>query len=180
MTTFAERTPCTSVHLSNTSRVKVDPGQTGFFENREMRSFYEFSLAAGASAVVRMQCPVNMILEEFNIMLTREEIRAEVVSGGTPAGSFSTPLPVFPANGMTDAPAYTPVTTIDTGGTHTGGIVRDIIRVLAGSNASNSQVVVIASDSPVGRAPVPLYIRINNPSTGTAVGIMKLRWEERP
>jgi len=161
-------------------RIRVDVGQTGFFAGREFRAFSEVSLSAGASRIYKLNCAVPMILGMFTLAMTVGELRVEAVSGGTEGGSFSTPMAVFPANGMPTTSGYITQTTFAYGGTHTGGTIRDLIDALAGSNANNSTTTIIESDSPVGRAAIPLYLRVSNPSNGVSTGILKLRWEERP
>lgn len=161
------------------ARLRVDTGQTGFYAGREFRAFHEFSLSAGATSVYRLSCPVNMILEVLSILLLVGEISMEAVTGGTEGGTF-TAIPIFATNGMTTASGYATQSTLDVGGTHTGGTVRDLIKAIAGVNANQSTTTIIDFESPVGRAAIPLYLRLSNPGTGTATGVFKFRWEERP
>lgn len=161
-------------------RLRVDVGQTGFFAGREFRTFHEFSLAAGASRVFKFTCPVNSILESLQLNLVVGEIRMEARTGGTPGGSFDTALPILPANYMTTASGYTPVATVATGGTHTGGEVRDVSRAIAGNNQSQARLDVLEAESPVGRSATDLYLVCSNPGQNTCDAIIKLRWEERP
>ena len=162
------------------ARLRVDVGQTGFFAGREFRAFYDFSIATLTTRVIRLVCAVPMILEGFTVALIAEELLIEAVTGGAEGGSFATPITVFAANGMPGTSGYATQTVMATGGTHTGGTVRDIVRAKAGTNSANSTTTIIEAESPVGRAAIPLYIRMTNLGNGTATGVIKFRWEERP
>lgn len=70
--------PPTGLLTSETNpRLRVDVGQTGFFEGREFRTFLEFS----ASQVIRVVVPINVILFNLSVSLTEGEVRVETVSG---------------------------------------------------------------------------------------------------
>ena len=162
-------------------RLRVDAAQTSFFAGREFRTFYDLSLATGTSVVIRAIVPVNIILNKLDISINTEEILLETVVGGTPGGTFSTTLPVFAANTMTEVPTpvYTPLTTIAAGGTHTGGTVLDIIRL---RTSGASQQATSVGSSPFDERGVvagTYYFRITNLGVGTLVGVFKARWEER-
>lgn len=161
-------------------RLRVDVGETGFFAGREFRSFYEFSLTAGASRVFKFVCPVDSIMQSIQLSLIVGEIRFEARSNGSPGGSFNANLPVLPTNYMSTVSGYSPVATITTGGTHTGGDLRDVSRALAGNNQSQSALNILEAESPIGRAAVDLYIVCSNPGSTTTQAIIKFRWEERP
>jgi hypothetical protein len=51
------------------SRLRVDVGQTGFFAGREARTFYEFTIASGATQVIKVVAPVNTIVQMFSVEL---------------------------------------------------------------------------------------------------------------
>jgi hypothetical protein len=157
-------------------RLRVDVGQTGFFAGREFRTFYEFS----SSFVIQVVAPVNTILFEISVALTSGEVRVESVTGGTPGGMFSTPLPVFARNTMTERPFpyYTPQVTAAVGGTHTGGTVLDVFKNKTADNANFAAGVGSGSSDERGVGPATYYIRVT--VTGTTAGILKFRWEERP
>lgn len=162
-------------------RLRVDVAQTGFFAGREFRSFYEFSIAAGASLVVRATLPINIILFEQGLTVDAGEIRYSARVGGTPGGTFSNALPIINKNAMTTTPAYTPVVALHTGGTHTGGTTIDVARVHA-ANQQNAAVTVggVVSDER-GIAPGTYYLVLENTSgTDTATGVWRGWWEERP
>lgn len=162
------------------SRVRVDVGQTGFFAGREARTFYEFSIASGATQVIKVVSPIDTIVQTFSVELDLAEIRLELVVGGTEGGTFGTPLPIFKTNTMSTASSYTPQVTMNRGGTHTGGTVVDLLTAISGANA-NKAVSSSASEAlPQGFAAGTFYIKLINTDGATAKGIFRARWEERP
>jgi hypothetical protein len=162
------------------ARVRVDVGQTGFFAGREARTLYEFSIAQEATQVIKVVSPVNTIVQTLGLDLFLAELRLELVIGGTEGGTFGTPLPIFKTNTMTTASAYTPQVTMATGGTHTGGTVVDLLRVLSGANANKATVSGATEESPQGFSAGTFYLRLINIDGNTANGIFRARWEERP
>jgi hypothetical protein len=162
------------------ARIRVDTGQTGFFAGREARTFYEFSIATGASQVIKVVSPVDTIVQTFGIELDLAEMRVELVSGGTEGGTFNTPLPIFKTNTMSTASDYTQQVTMNRGGTHTGGTVVDVITAIAGDKLQKSTSVNVNENLPLGFAAGTFYIRLVNTDGATATGIFRARWEERP
>lgn len=162
------------------SRLKVDVGQTGFFAGREARTFYEFSIASGASQVIKVVAPTNTIVQTLSLELELAEMRLELVIGGTEGGTFATPLPIFKTNTMTTASAYVPQVTMAVGGTHTGGTVVDLLTAISGANANKAISSSATEALPQGFAAGTFYIRLINTDGNTATGIFRARWEERP
>lgn len=162
------------------SRLKVDVGQTGFFAGREARTFYEFSIASGASHVIKVVAPTNTVVQQLSVELFLAEIRMELVIGGTEGGTFATPLPIFKTNTMSTASSYVPQVTMNRGGTHTGGTVVDLLEAVSGANANKATSASASEESPQGFSAGTFYIRITNTDGATATGIFRARWEERP
>jgi hypothetical protein len=162
------------------SRMRVDVGQTGFFAGREARTFYEFSIASGATQVIKVVALTDTIVQQLSIDLYLSEIRLELVIGGTEGGTFATPLPIFKANTMSTASNYVPQVTMNRGGTHTGGTVVDLIQTLTDTNPNKATPAGASEDSPQGFAAGTFYIRLINTDGATATGIFRARWEERP
>jgi hypothetical protein len=162
------------------ARMRVDVGQTGFFAGREARTYYEFTIASGASQVIKVVAPTNTIVQTFAVELELAEIRVELVVGGTEGGTFNTPLPIFKTNTMTTASSYTPQITMARGGTHTGGTVVDLLTAVSGSNANKSVASSASENLPQGFPAGTYYIRLINTDGNNAVGIFRARWEERP
>jgi hypothetical protein len=162
------------------ARMRVDVGQTGFFAGREARTYYEFTIASGASQVIKVVSPINTLIQTFAVELELAEIRVELVVGGTEGGTFNTPLPIFKTNTMTTASSYTPQVTMTRGGTHTGGTVVDLLTAVSGSNANKSVASSASENLPQGFPAGTYYIRLINTDGNNAVGIFRARWEERP
>jgi len=162
------------------SRIRVDVGQTGFFAGREARTFYEFSIASGATQVIKVVAPTDTIVQQLSIDLYLSEIRLELLIGGTEGGTFATPLPIFKTNTMSTASNYVPQVTMNRGGTHTGGTVVDLIQTLTDTNPNKATPAGASEDSPQGFAAGTFYIRLINTDGATATGIFRARWEERP
>lgn len=162
------------------ARIRVDTGQTGFFAGREARTFYEFSIASGASQVIKVVAPTDTIVQTFSVELDLAEIRLELVVGGTEGGTFATPLPIFKTNTMTTASNYVPQVTMNRGGTHTGGTVVDLLTAISGSNANKAVAASTTEALPQVFAAGTFYIRLINTDGNTATGIFRARWEERP
>ena len=162
------------------SRLRVDVGQTGFFDGREFRTFRRVSLAAGATLVVRAVVPFNTILFRMSLDVTDGWLDLETRTGGTAGGTFSETLPIFKRNNMTTAPVYASQNALTAGGTHTGGTVLDAIAArTSGATAQASSVGAVVSDER-GIAPGTYYFVLTNPGSGTATAIWHAWWEERP
>lgn len=183
--TFAERVeayPPTKLMTDGDgdyARLRVDVGQTGFFAGREAYTFYEFSIATGASIVIKVVTPVNTIVQRFLAELDLAAIRVELVVGGTEGGAFATSIPVFKTNSMTTQSGYTPQVTMATGGTHTGGTVVDVLTAVSGDKIQKSSAITASEEQPVAFPAGTYYIRIINTDGATATGIFRARWEER-
>lgn len=162
------------------ARLRVDSGQTGFFAGREARTFYEFSIASGASKVIKVVSPVNTIVQSFSLETFLAEIRTELVVGGTEGGTFSTALPILKTNTMSTTSSYMPQVTMNVGGTHTGGTVVDLLISISGANKNKSISASATENLPQGFSAGTFYIRLINTDGATASGIFRARWEERP
>lgn len=163
-------------------RLRVDVGQTGFFAGREFRTFREFSITAGATLVLEVVVPINAILIEQSIELDDGSIRITNATAGTPGGTFSETLPVIGKNNMSERPTplYTPQITFKAGGTHTGGFVFDIHRIVAATATAQESTVGRTVGDERGIAVGTYYVRYENFGSGTATGTFWFIWEERP
>lgn len=162
------------------ARMRVDVGQTGFFAGREARTFYEFSIASGATQVIKVVAPTDTIVQMFTVELELAEIRLELLTGGTEGGTFDTALPIYKVNTMSTASDYVPQITMTRGGTHTGGTLLDVLTAFSGAN-KNKAISSSTSDAlPQGFSAGTFYIKLINTDGATATGIFRARWEERP
>lgn len=166
-------------------RLRVDPGQTGFFAGRMFRSYTEQVIpVAGPAVSFRFTSPVDFILWSQTLTLTQGALRFEIFTGATPSGSW-TSLPIIGVNRMAERPQpyYTPLVTIDTGGSFTGGTAVDVMLVrTAAQNNSASNVGLESSER--GLPAGTYYGRFSTLTGGLAVNdaaqmIYSIMWEER-
>lgn len=170
-------------------RLRVDPGQIGFWKGWQFRTYKELSIPVADPAVcLRFTSAVNFILRGQNLILTQGALRAEVFTGAvTPSGAWSA-LPVIGVNRMIPGQGlvtpYTSQMTVETGGQFTGGTAVDLLMVrTSAQNASAQNVGVDSSER--GLPPGTYYIRIGTITGGLQVndpaqGIYSVQWEERP
>lgn len=163
-------------------RLRVDVAQTGFFEGREGRTFYEFSIPSSTTRVIKAVVPVDTILHDLTVIVDNGSLRITTVVGGTEGGVFSTALPAILKNNMTARPTpyYTLQNTLSTGGTHTGGIILDVVRVVASSATAQRSSVGGSISSERGIATGTYYFRLENFGSGDVTGVFSGWWEERP
>lgn len=166
-------------------RLQVDEGQTGFFERRMFRTYYELNIPADGSAPrqFRFTSPINFILWEQSVVLDQGALRYEVFIGATSTGTW-TALPRIGQNRMTEFPEYTPQCTVETGGDFTGGTAVDLIRVRTAAINNQATNVGQSSASERGLPAGTYHVRMNVitgglPVNDAAQGVVVLRWEER-
>jgi hypothetical protein len=162
------------------SRLRVENGQTGFFAGREFRALYEFSIASGATKVIKVVAPVDTIVQMFMAEIELAELRVELRVGGTEGGTFNTAVPIFKTNTMSTASNYTGQVTMNVGGTHTGGTLVDLILLKSGTNQNKAVQQTASDELPNGFSAGTFYIKLINTDGATAAGIFRARWEERP
>lgn len=161
------------------ARLRVDVAQTGFFSGREFRTFRRLSLGNGATDVIRATVGTDIVLFGVELTVTDGWLDMETRAGGTEGGTFSTSVPIFNANNMSDAPSYVSQATLDTGGTHTGGTVLDVL--VAKTSGATAQAVSVGSTDTDERGVGAgvYYFAIENLNNGVSEGYLKFRWEER-
>lgn len=159
-------------------RVQVDVGQTGFFEGREFRFDYEIS----TGIVFKFSSPIDFILQSQSLSSHDGVSTLTVWSAnqGTEGGSFNVPAKVLPNNGMSDTPAYTPVITINSGGTFTPtdsdvNLSREYIKAVS-ANATAQRSTVGGNGVEERGLPAGDYYLV---FTGTDASY-RLVYEERP
>lgn len=157
-------------------RLRVDPSQTSFWENREYRAWYEFTIAAGQSAWLRFTTPIDIILLGRDITIAEGKLRFAQVVGPTPNGVW-TARTIYPVNNMSDKPAYTPQMIAEGGGTATGGTERDVM-LLETPNAGQAASIQ-AEIAELGLGANTYYTEFRNTGNGPLRGLYKVHWEER-
>lgn len=174
-------------------RVRVDVGQTGFFEGREFRAYFEFSdeenteLAVAGVRRFKFSSPVDFILQSQLIEVDKGGVRLQAFTGATDGGGWSSVSVVGKNRSPTrrvfpNGSYYVGQATFYTGGTFTGGTQVDVIRARTAAQTV-SATNVGASQDDVRFLPAGDYflimqplIGVNDPSEGT----YSISWEERP
>lgn len=170
-------------------RLRVDPGQTGFFAGRMFRTYYEFVMpVAGPERSARFTSPIDFILWSQSLTVTQGAVRYEVfLNPATSPGPWA-PASIIGVNRMAERPQpyYTPQVTIDTSstaGAFTGGTPVDLLLLrAAGQNGQASNVGLGQTER--GLPAGTYYVRISTLTGGLTVndaaqGIVALEWEER-
>ena len=163
-------------------RMRVDVGQTGFFEGREFRTFREFSIASGASLFIKFTSPVDFVLFEQSLTVDAGAVRFTALTGATEATPFNTALPVIGKNRMAARPEpfYVAQVAVSADGAVTGGTAVEVFRVLSSNATAQQSTVGGANQSERGLPAGTYYLRIENIGNGAATGVYSLFWEERP
>ena len=163
------------------TRVAVDNDSAALFAGTSFRAMFELNIAAGASAVVRLDRACDIVIRKFSVALTAGEIRGEIWTGATPAGSWSN-LPVIPRNLMSrrPAPAYATKSTVSTGGTISGGTLIDLLLLkVASASGQASPVSGIGADEYATAAGTGFY-KFTNTGNSTTTGVFVILWDELP
>jgi hypothetical protein len=137
---------------------------------------YEFSIAQGATRVLKVVSEVNTVVRLLSVDLKTVTLDFTLEVGGTEGGTFNTPITIRSANKQTTVPTRAAGVTFTTGGTHTGGTVIDKYFAAATKDFPGA----INDDLPVGFAPGTFYIHLTNTGNQTATGVFRARWEVRP
>lgn len=181
----------TSDAHSGFDRARVDVAQTSFFEGREFRTFKELNIATSATYVIKAAVPVNLILFGLEADIDSGFLRIGTYVTGTEGGSFSETLPILGTNNMSagkdhratyngNFTVYVAKVVLTAGGTHTGGIELDVLRLKTASITAQASSVGRASSDERGVAANTYYFRLSNLSSQDAVtGVFRARWEER-
>lgn len=188
--TYSERVvaspPAELMTGTTNRRLRVDPGQTGFFEGRMFRSFLDGLIpVAGPSVQFRFTATKDFILWTQQLELTQGALQLDVYTGATPSGTW-TAQPVIGLNRMAERPTpfYVATCTFETGGNFTGGTKVDPMKVRT-SSANNSANNAGGDFSERGLPAGVYYGRLATLTGGVTVNdaaqyIYSLAWEERP
>lgn len=167
------------------ARLRVDPGQTGFFARRMWRVSYEFTALEATPIVMRVSIPVNFIIHHQGIEIDSGglSLKAYRSTQGTPGGTFNVPVPIWSANFMNQQSEYTFQAAIDTGGTFTpsAGPV-ETIRLRTSNATAQRSSVGGESFGERGLAAGTYYLVLARLAgiSDTTQGVFTLVVEERP
>ena len=163
-------------------RLRVDSGQTGFFNGSEFRSFFEFNIPNGSVQTLKFNSPIDFILWEQNLQIDAGSIRLEVFTGTVAEiAAFNVPLPNIGKNRMVSRqfPYYTSVIGLTT---HAAPVIIgnsvgvgsatkvDNQRLVAANATAQQQSVSGGSQSERGLGAGIYYIRLHSFGNGAATG----------
>lgn len=171
-------------------RLRVDVGQTGFFERRMWSLNYEFASAnpiAATPVVFRFTIPVNFIIHAHSLTIDQGglTLRTYAAAQGVAGGTFGTTHTPVSENSMTENVAYAFQTAIASGGTFTPNAGQQPLTPLrvrtAGATAQQSSVGGEAV-SEKGRAAGTYYAVLQRMTgvSGDCTGVYNIVVEERP
>ena len=156
------------------ARLRVDQGQTNFWSGKQFRTFQKLEIAPAAVVTIRATVGVNIVLYETSFTTENSSIEVQLRAGGAATGPW-TAMPVIRKNTMTTSPVITSQVAMDYDGGHTGGVVIDLVRAVAG----NKQSSVGGTDTERGVGPGTYYYVITNTGNQTATVVFSGFWEER-
>lgn len=171
-------------------RLRVDQGQTSFFEGREFRLVRKLVVAAGTPFVIRFTSAVDFILLEQSLSVSVGDLEfyAFRETQGSPSGSF-TALAVPPIGkniGATyrryNGARYATGVALASGGDFTptdANVYADYDRAKT-SGATAQQTSVQGGDDTVRYLAAGTYYLKFTSTSGTSEGRFSLAWEERP
>lgn len=191
--TYAERMvaqpPAFLLTGSTNQRLRVDNGQTGFFERRMWSLNYEFASAnpiAATPLVFRFTMPTNFIIHNHALSVDQGGMTLRTYSAdqGVAGGVFSATHAPRSENTMTEQVDYVFQSSIASGGTFTPNINEEPITPLrvrtSGATAQQSSVGASAV-SEKGRNPGTYYAILSRMTgvTGDCTGVYNIVIEER-
>lgn len=174
----------------NNPRVRVDAGQTGFFDRRMWELAYEFASAnpiAATPLVFRLIIPTNFIIHAHGLTLDQGglTLRTYAAAQGVAGGTFDTPFDPVSANSMSESAPYTFQSQIASGGTFTPNVGQrplTPIRVRTANATAQQSSVGGESVSEKGRSAGTYYAVLSRMTgvSGDCTGVYTLVVEERP
>ena len=161
---------------ARSDRAAVDSELASFYAGTQFRTFKEITLASGASLVVKMVRPVDLVLRKFAMRVNEGEMRCEIYRGATPGGTWSGTLPIIPKceASIRPLPLYASQCTLTS-----GGELYDLMHVkTAGASGQSSTVGDEMSDTlGIPKDSVGIY-KFTNPGNSSATCIFTMWWEE--
>lgn len=179
---YSDELNVTSQYKSGFDRVRVDVGQTGFFEGRMFRTYDKISLGAGATLSYRVTAPVAFILHQHKLALKEGGLSIAIFDNtATPSGSW-TALPIIGVNRMVErrSPNYVTQMIVEKGGSFTGGNELDYFELLVANAVSQASLTDEVEERGLPSSTFFIRASVLAGVTGNTSGVMRLRWEERP
>ena len=166
-------------NLENYRRLRVDIGQTSFFQGRQFRSYYDFVLSAAEVRYFRFTSLTDFVLFDQTLTVSGGSVRLSVWTGSTASGTW-TNLPVIGKNRMSSIPQppYASGVTYQTGGSFTGGTEVEVIRLVSATATAQQSTVGASAGDERGLPASTFYIKIEATNSTPSV-LYSLFWEER-
>lgn len=162
-------------------RLRVDNGQSSFFQGREYRTYREFSIPAGGNWALKVNVNEDIILWDITVSVDGGGVRMRTVyddSTVVEISPFDTPIRVLPKNGMSEAPVRSTTTVIRNGGSFENGDEIDRHRIVANDQPNIRQTVGGRQGSERGVRSGVYYIQLQNLFNTAATGTISSWWEE--
>lgn len=132
---------------------------------------YRMYKAFAAATQIRFVATRPFILKSQTMYCDAGQATAVITAGSTLGGSWTAVPTKFPVNG-TVSPVPTPTSTVEEGGTITGGTERERMRAASGAGVGIVNTVGTPRLLPAGTYSIALTV------TGTTAAIYTLEWEE--
>lgn len=162
-------------------RLRVDTGQTGFFEGREFRCFKRLNIPTGQTLYAKFVAPVDFIIFLEEAVLTEGQIDITAYRQVTNDTGPWTKIDPIGRNTMSRRPTpyYESQCALYTGGSFTPGVEVGPPILIRTSNATAQQTSTPGGASRErGLAAGTYYIKMT--SITNSIGCYYLEWEELP
>jgi hypothetical protein len=148
----------------------------GFWQGRQFRMYREFTLTAGQVVTLRWVASKPFLLQAQSLILVGGDARAVIITGGTPAGTFTPITTLNPKYRIGMEPVSTVV--VSAGGTVSGGTEREVLLCAASTGgATKSALGSTRLDSTRGLPASTFYITITAGANG-ATGLYSTEHED--
>ena len=166
--------------LEGYRRIRVDQGQTSFFQGKQFRSYHDFNLASAESRYFRFESLTDFVLFDQTISVSGGSVRLSVWTGSIASGTWTT-IPVIGKNRMSSIPQppYVSSVAFQTGGAFTGGTEVEAIRLVSATATAQQSTVGASAGDERGLPASTFYIKIEA-TNSTPTVLYSLFWEERP
>lgn len=148
----------------------------GFWQGKQFRAYREFTLSANQVVTLRLTATKPFLLQAQSLLLVGGDARAVIVTGATPAGTFTNITTLNPKYRIGMEPVST--VSIAAGGTITGGSEREVLLCAASTGgATKSALGETQLAGTRGLPAATFYITITAGANG-ATGLYSIEWED--
>jgi hypothetical protein len=144
-----------------------------FYSGNTFHTYADFTLASAASITIKTVTTRDICISYLDFELDDSVLKIEIISGGTEGGTFGTALPIIKSNTMSNTPGIESTTTMNSGGTITGGTVIDYHKLSATKGGA-----IFGDSELIALPPGTYYFRLTNVGNQSIIGLTNLRWSE--